>query len=61
MLEKVVSLRVHAPKKYRLLPQSTYIGTTLRPKSILVHGPLGYATRSYSKKVVVVEDSALSD
>ena len=27
--------RVHVPKRYILWPQSTYIGTTLRPKYIL--------------------------
>ena len=30
-----LTLRVHAPKLYILWPQSTYIGTTLRPKCIL--------------------------
>ena len=38
------SLRVHAPKQHILWPQSAFIGTTLRPKSVLftiwVHGPL---------------------
>ena len=30
-----ITLRVHVPKQYTLWPQSTYIGTTLRPKYIL--------------------------
>ena len=30
-----ISLRVHVPKWHILWPQSTYMGTTLRPKYIL--------------------------
>ena len=32
------SLRVHVPKYYILWPQSTYIGTILRPKYIILFG-----------------------